>query len=52
MWCTDIIIDGCISFSPHQILMADEDHLGIIGAKMFGANIINDPILKKFLLSE
>ena len=46
MWCSNDVIDGCVSFSPHQILMADEDHLGIEGARIFGENVVKNPALK------
>tara|TARA_R110000796_G_scaffold64770_1_gene149923 strand:- start:288 stop:2174 length:1887 start_codon:yes stop_codon:yes gene_type:complete len=48
MWCTSDVVDGCLSFTSGEILMADEDHLGFIGAKLFGGNIIKHPMLKEF----
>lgn len=46
MWCSSTELVGCVSFSDNDVLMADEGHLGVEGAKVFGQHVINNSTLK------
>ena len=48
MWCSSTKLVGCVSFSDNDVLMADQDHLGVEGAKVFGQHVINHPTLELF----
>jgi peptidoglycan/LPS O-acetylase OafA/YrhL len=48
MWCSSTESEGCVSFTDNQVLMADEDHLGVKGAEIFGQLVINNSTLKSF----
>ena len=44
-WCSPAESQGCVSFSKDEVLMADQDHLGLSGAKLFGQKVIKDSML-------
>ena len=46
MWCSVDFEQGCLGFSSNKLLMADEDHLSVEGAKIFGKNVIQSRALK------
>ena len=48
MWCSSTESVGCVSFSDNGVLMADKDHVGVEGAKVFGQQVINNPTLKSY----
>jgi peptidoglycan/LPS O-acetylase OafA/YrhL len=47
-WCSNNISIGCLSFST-EILMADNDHLSVNGARLFGDVFIQNPIFNNFV---
>jgi hypothetical protein len=48
-WCSRETSDGCLSFPESQILMADEDHLGLKGSEIFGSNFVTSKIFNEIL---